>query len=75
MSIIDLQNKFDDNYFEGVVKKLLHGSEFEQAGKLIVAANLFDKFETFDIITKLVETHKTWTAKDLINATPEQSRK
>jgi hypothetical protein len=72
---LELENKFDKNYFEGVVKTLLHDSEVEQAGKLIVAADLLEKFEIFDIITKLVETNKTWTATDLINATPEQSRK
>lgn len=40
-----------------------------------MAAGLFDRFEIFSIITKLVETNKTWTAKDLINASPEQNRK
>jgi len=58
-----------------VTRQLLHDKEFEQAGKLIVAADLLEKFEIFDITTKLVETHKTKTAMDLIFATPELGRK
>jgi len=58
-----------------VTRQLLHDKEYEYAGKLIVAASLVEKFDIFEITTKLVETHRTRTALDLINATPEQGRK